>query len=51
MQTRYDHTSDDGQMRCISLVEPSSSLMLCLVGHAESEDPALFGSIYGVRVA
>ena len=34
MQTRYDHTSDDGQMRYVCLVEPSSSLVLCLVGHA-----------------
>jgi glyoxylase I family protein len=36
MQTRYDHTSDDGQMRYICLVEPSSSLVICLVGHAKS---------------
>jgi catechol 2,3-dioxygenase-like lactoylglutathione lyase family enzyme len=36
MQTRYAHTSDDGQMRYICLVEPSSSLVLCLVGHAKS---------------
>jgi catechol 2,3-dioxygenase-like lactoylglutathione lyase family enzyme len=35
MQTRYDHTSDDGQMRYICLVEPHSSLVLCLVGHAK----------------
>jgi glyoxylase I family protein len=35
MQTRYDHTSADGQMCYICLVEPSSSLVLCLVGHAK----------------
>jgi catechol 2,3-dioxygenase-like lactoylglutathione lyase family enzyme len=34
MQQRYDFTSDDGRMRYICLVEPSSELMLCLVGHA-----------------
>jgi glyoxylase I family protein len=36
MQTQYDHTSGDGQMRYVCLVEPSSSLVLCLVGHARS---------------
>jgi glyoxylase I family protein len=36
MQTQYDHTSDDGQMRYICLVEPSSLFVLCLVGHARS---------------
>ena len=36
METRYDHTSDDGGMRYICLVEPNSSLTLCLVGHAEN---------------
>ena len=30
MQTQYDHTSDDGQMRHICLIERSSSLVLCL---------------------
>jgi glyoxylase I family protein len=36
MQTQYDHTSDDGQMRYVCLVEPSSLFVLCLVGHARS---------------
>jgi glyoxylase I family protein len=36
MQTRYDYTSDDGRMRYICLVEPSSSLVVCLVGHTEN---------------
>jgi glyoxylase I family protein len=36
MRTRYDHTSDDGQMRYICLAEPRSSLVLCLVGHSQS---------------
>jgi catechol 2,3-dioxygenase-like lactoylglutathione lyase family enzyme len=30
----YDHTSDDGRMRYIALVEPVTRLVLCLVGHA-----------------
>lgn len=34
MRQRYDHTSDDGGMRYICLVEPRSELVLCLVGHA-----------------
>lgn len=34
MQQTYDHTSDDGSMRYICLVEPSSGFVLCLVGHA-----------------
>jgi glyoxylase I family protein len=36
MRTRYDHASDDGRLRYICLVEPSSSLVLCLVGHADN---------------
>jgi hypothetical protein len=28
MQTRYDHTSDDGQMRYVCLVEPGSLLVI-----------------------
>ena len=34
MEQLYDYTSDDGGMRYISLVEPGSQLVLCLVGHA-----------------
>ena len=34
MQQTYDHTSDDGRMRYICLVEPNSEFVLCLVGHA-----------------
>ncbi len=34
MTLRYDHTSDDGRLRYVSLVEPESALILCLVGHA-----------------
>jgi glyoxylase I family protein len=34
MTKRYDYLSDDGRLHCISLVEPRSGLMLCLVGHA-----------------
>jgi catechol-2,3-dioxygenase len=30
----YDHTSDDGSLRYVALVEPQSRLVLCLVGHA-----------------
>lgn len=33
MRRRYDHTSDDGRMRSVCLVEPNSELVLCLVGH------------------
>lgn len=36
MRERYDHTSDDGRLRYISLVEPGSGLVLCLVGHTEN---------------
>ena len=36
MRTRYDFTSDDGRLRYISLCEPISSLVLCLVGHSEN---------------
>jgi glyoxylase I family protein len=34
MRQTYDHTSDDGRMRYICLVEPRSEFVLCLVGHA-----------------
>jgi catechol 2,3-dioxygenase-like lactoylglutathione lyase family enzyme len=34
MEELYDHTSDDGAMRYIALVDPRSQLVLCLVGHA-----------------
>jgi glyoxylase I family protein len=34
MEERYDYVSADGDMRYICLVEPSSGLVLCLVGHA-----------------
>jgi hypothetical protein len=34
MEELYDSTSDDGRMRYIALVEPTSRLVLCLVGHA-----------------
>ena len=34
LQPRYDHTSDDGALRYISLIDPASGLVLCLVGHA-----------------
>ncbi len=37
MRTRYDHTSDDGALRYVSLVEPDSGLVLCLVGHASND--------------
>jgi glyoxylase I family protein len=34
MQKRYDYVSAESRMRYICLVEPSSELVLCLVGHA-----------------
>ncbi|HEY1650693.1 MAG TPA: VOC family protein [Acidimicrobiales bacterium] len=34
LEEHYDFTSDDGALRYIALVEPSSQLVLCLVGHA-----------------
>ena len=34
MRELYDFTSPDGDLRYICLVEPSSNLVLCLVGHA-----------------
>lgn len=37
MEQRYDHASDDGAIRYISLVEPASGLVLCLVGHAAND--------------
>jgi glyoxylase I family protein len=36
LHERYDHTSDDGRLRYISLLEPDSGLVLCLVGHADN---------------
>lgn len=36
MDQTYDHTSADGSMRYICLVEPLSQFVLCLVGHAEN---------------
>lgn len=36
MRQTYDHTSDDGHMRYICLVEPSSGFVLCLVGHSSN---------------
>jgi glyoxylase I family protein len=40
MQKRYDFVSAEGRMRYISLVEPSSELVLCLVGHATNPGEA-----------
>jgi catechol 2,3-dioxygenase-like lactoylglutathione lyase family enzyme len=37
MEQLYDFTSDDGRMRYIALLEPSSRLVLCLVGHAGNQ--------------
>jgi glyoxylase I family protein len=37
MAQRYDHTSSDGSMRYICLAEPTSGLVLCLVGHASND--------------
>ncbi len=34
MEEHYDHTSNDGALRYVALFEPSSQLVLCLVGHA-----------------
>jgi glyoxylase I family protein len=34
----YDHTSEDGRLRYVALVEPKSQLVLCLVGHADNEE-------------
>ena len=40
MNQTYDHTSDDGRLRYICLIEPTSGLVLCLVGHAQNRgDP------------
>jgi glyoxylase I family protein len=36
LEPRYDHVSADGRLRYISLVEPSSGFVLCLVGHASN---------------
>ena len=40
MRIRYDHESADGRLRYVSLGEPQSGLILCLVGHAESDGSA-----------
>jgi glyoxylase I family protein len=40
MQQRYDFTSADGCLRYICLVEPSSQLVLCVVGHATNPGDA-----------
>jgi len=37
MTIRYDYESADGLLRYISLVEPGSGLILCLVGHADND--------------
>jgi catechol 2,3-dioxygenase-like lactoylglutathione lyase family enzyme len=36
LEELYDFTGPDGRMRYISLVEPKSRLVLCLVGHEEN---------------
>jgi glyoxylase I family protein len=36
MEERYDFASADGSMRYVSLVEPTSGFVLCLVGHASN---------------
>ena len=40
MQQRYDFTSEDHRLHYICLVEPSSELTLCLVGHAANPGEA-----------
>jgi glyoxylase I family protein len=40
MQQRYDFASTDVRMRYICLVEPTSELALCLVGHAANRGEA-----------
>jgi catechol 2,3-dioxygenase-like lactoylglutathione lyase family enzyme len=36
LEERYDHTSDDGRLRYVALVEPKTEMVLCLVGHADN---------------
>ncbi len=36
-ELRYDHTSDDGSLRYVSLADPASGFVLCLVGHAAND--------------
>jgi glyoxylase I family protein len=36
LSRQYDHTSADGRLRFIGLLDPASALMLCLVGHADN---------------
>ena len=36
MEELYDFIAPDGRMRYISLVEPKSGLILCLVGHEDN---------------
>jgi glyoxylase I family protein len=40
MEELYDHTSDDGRMRYVALVDPRTELVLCLVGHADNPGEA-----------
>ena len=40
MQVRYDYTPADGRMRYICLEEPTTELVLCLVGHASNSGEA-----------
>jgi len=37
METRYDFTASDAPMRYVSLVEPTSGLLLCLVSHMSKD--------------
>jgi glyoxylase I family protein len=37
LETVYDHSSADGQMRYVSLREPRSQFVLCLVGHQAND--------------
>jgi glyoxylase I family protein len=37
LEERYDYFSPDGRMHYVALVEPSSRLVLCLVGHEEND--------------
>jgi glyoxylase I family protein len=36
LQERYDFSSADGHLRYISLIDPTSEFVLCLVGHASN---------------
>lgn len=37
LEQLYDYTGADARMRYIALYEPSSQLVLCLVGHVENQ--------------